>query len=122
MISQADVDEWVIMQKQLKQLRAKEMMLRKQIVSAITGDNTIGTITCELMGYELKATNKLTHSIDKPLFNEYASDGVFTEEELEAVKLVPTLIVKYYEKLDPQTLLRSEVVTVKAAAPTLAVL
>lgn len=109
--------EWVKCQGELKKLKAREMNLRKTIVKVITNNAAIKTKTAELFGFELKAENKISFSIDKDLLLVLRPQLSFAEQE--SLKWTPSVVAKNYKALAPATLLKSQIVTLKEAAPGL---
>lgn len=116
------IQEWNKLQLSLAKIKAREMQLRKLIVSEITNQGTVGTLTKEFFGYELKAENKVSYSfVDKEALTEFLA-GNPTEQEVQTVKFAPSVVVGKYNKLSSTSILKSSLVTVKPAAPSLKVI
>lgn len=109
--------EWKQMASQLKQIKEAEAKMRREIVSEICGDE-YGSKKVVVEGYEIKANNKVTTSLDAHAF--MAIDDELTAEEKLAVKHTPSLIMANYKKLPSHSLLHDAVV-VKPAMPTLSI-
>lgn len=116
-INESIILEWIKCQTELKKIKAQEMNLRKTIVKSITNDAAIKTKTAELFGFELKAENKTSFSIDKDLLLALRP-GLSIDEQL-SLKWSATIVAKNYNKLSPATLLKSKIVTLKEATPSL---
>ena len=117
------VVQWYKLQKLLKISKAEEMSLRKHIVSALTNNATLKSKTIEIAGFELKAELKVTYSVDKEAISELYEN--LTWEEKDCVKWTPSIKIKEYNALPitpSESTLKTEIVTVKPAAPTLTVI
>lgn len=111
------LQQWMELVDALAVAKAKEMLLRKMIVAHM------GPASCtkEFFGVELKSEVKVSYSVDKKLLNEAIDEAKLFEDELEAIKWTPTIVVKRYNALEGGEL-KSTIVTIKPVAPTLKVL
>jgi len=118
-MNQELINEWYHLQHNLKSMKAKEMHLRKLIVADINISATENSKILNVGDLELKATKKITYTIDKDKLG-----GEFDEMpiiEKEAIKWTPSIIISKYNKLSPNCILKQRIVTIKPAAPTLSV-
>lgn len=121
--TEKDLAEWYRLSAELKQLRAKEILLRKKIFGAYFPNPKEGVNKYDLEdNYVLKATHKLSRDIDEgaldaitpQLFNEY---GIRTED---LVKRKPELKLKEYRKLsEEQALIFDQALIIKPTTPSL---
>jgi len=118
-MTQELINEWYNLQYNLKKMKAKEMYLRKLIVADINISGTENSKILNVGDLELKATKKITYSIDKDKLScEF--DAMMTIEK-DAIKWTPSIIISKYNKLSPNCILKQRIVTIKPGAPTLSV-
>ena len=117
--------EWNQINQTLKELKPKEMLLRKRIFNDSFGTGFIGTEQVQLdNGFTLKGAGKLTKTVDKgsliALTAELEGAGVPVDK---LIVNKPSLDAREYAKLtDAQRLLFDRVLTIKEAAPTLQII
>lgn len=117
-----DVWNWKNLCDQIKPLQEQEMLLRRFLFKGYFPNNVEGTATTDLgAGWQLKGQGKVTRNVDQAVLSE-------TSEELQKKGLPlgllftfsPKLVLKEYKKLtQEQKDLLSDVITEKAASPTL---
>lgn len=121
----AQILTWDATQKQLAQLKAQEMDMRKIIIESGSQGidaNQIGTQNVDLgNGYKLKAVIKETFTLDTD--TEKVNDILDTFEDWQADRLVKwsaRLMKKEYDELTPEQRTKLDgVLTIKMAAPSL---
>ena len=114
------LQEWVDTQQMMRQIKAEEMELRKQLVQFLVPDAVIGVHTRGFTTIIVKATLKLNHKFDEQELEEHYDD--LSDLEKEAVKYKPSLSLSAYKKI-PDELRQQldEMLIVTPAAPTLSV-
>lgn len=125
MIDESDLKQWQKLQATLKQVRVKEMRLRKMIAEAVV--KMLGVPfesgTCHQMIGQSQATVSvsLSYNLDKGML--LAIQTNLSEEEKDCIEWKPALDVKKYKKLKEQ---RGETmfplmqaITIKPSTPTL---
>jgi len=111
--------EWRELSKKLKRLKEEEANLRVELCSSIF--NAYGeykTTVVELDGYEVKAVAKINTKIDEAVFNSIYNK--LSPEELNVVKLKPTLDKRKYNKLPDREVLDLAIIETPGR-PTLSV-
>jgi hypothetical protein len=121
-ISKELLSSWYTMAKELKVLRAKEILLRKQIFGHAFPNPHEGTNNFDLDdGYVLKGTYSLDRSVDEGAFSSLKEK--LREEAINPDKLVqwkPSLVRKEYNKLtEDQKHLFDQCLTMKPGSPSL---
>ncbi|MCP4552490.1 MAG: hypothetical protein GY834_10725 [Bacteroidetes bacterium] len=110
--------EWRRVAETLKRAKADEMRLRKEIVADILkGAVAPASKTILIDQHKVKASSKVTYSLDESLINMIFKE--FTDGEKNALKFKPDLRLREYKKLTDSRLLIHDTVTIKPAAPTL---
>lgn len=120
MISEQELKEWHSIQKEMARMKAREMNLRKAIVADIMTGVATNSKTVELFGLELKAEVKTSDKVDMVILNEVGPN--LNPAEKACLKWTATIIAKPYKELPGSSVLRTRVVTVKPAAPSLKVI
>ncbi len=113
--------EWYKTSVELKELKAKEAKLRKEI-AAFFIDPKEGTNSLDLGdGHLIKLTHKMTRSLDTAQLDSLTGDLEGAGVPLDMlVERKPTLVKSVYNKLSPEMLnLFDQVVTVKPATPAI---
>jgi len=96
--------EWRELSKKLKQLKEDEANLRVELCSSIfDAHGEYKTTVIELEGFEIKAVAKINTKIDEAVFNSIYNK--LSPEELNVVKLKPTLDKRKYNKLPEREVL-----------------
>lgn len=101
-ITQADMDKWYNLQKQLEQIKAEEMDLRKKIFAYYFTQPKEGTNTVPLdAGWVIKGMYKINRTVDLPLLTAHMADLRKKKINVEAlIKYTPELVTAEYRKLD----------------------
>jgi hypothetical protein len=109
--------EWYQLSLELKQLKEKEMKLRKELCEDMF-DGKVGrfVVTKDTPDYKVKATSKVTTQLDEDVLKDMYDD--LSEIERAAVKFKPSLVAKQYNKLSVESMLHEAVIQ-KPATPTL---
>jgi hypothetical protein len=104
----------------LKQLKADEMRLRKEICAEILANKTPPCKTKANFGIIIvEAAMTVTHNIDEAALQSMVTE--LTPEERNAIKYKPSLLLRPYKQLSPESILHDAVV-VRPNAPTLKVI
>lgn len=122
-VTQADLNEWAVLNKQLGEIKSKEMLLRMKIFKGLFLNPVEGTNTVPLgtEGWVIKAKYPINRKIDVALLTARAPElraaGIPVDD---IVRIVPELAVAEYRKLseDMQKLFDS-VMEVKPGSPSL---
>lgn len=122
-VTQADLNEWAVLNKQLGEMKSKEMLLRMKIFKGLFIDPVEGTNSVPLgtEGWVIKAKYPINRKIDVALLTARAPElraaGIPVDS---VVRTVPELAVAEYRKLseDLQKLFDS-VMEVKPGSPSL---
>lgn len=114
---------WSKLAQEVKDLKDKEMALRKELCSDFIQEvpaADIGKITFRTVidNIKVKAEQPLNYKIDVEVLAALWKE--LSKEELECIKLKPTLVESSYKKLDKDALLH-EAITTTLAAPTLTI-
>lgn len=114
------VKEWMQLQAQLKEIKAREMSLRKEICSAILKDTPLPVRKkYEVNGLVLEVDGKVTYSLDATVVNSLFDD--LEDADKSSLDFKPSLKLREYKKL-PESSLLHEAVTIKPAAPVLKII
>ena len=114
------IQEWSELQVLLKEVKAKEMKLRKEICNDILhGMPLPARKTISIQDIEVKAENTVTHNLDESVLNEMYEE--LDTKEKAVIKWQPKLKLRDYKKLPDESLLH-EAVIVKPSSPTLKLL
>lgn len=123
MITKTDLIEWSKLQKQLKQIKALEMKLRKEIAAVVMGEVQSGTEHKIFDNAEATAAIKLNYSVDKGVLLAIQDD--LSDEERNCIEWSPKLSLTKYKKLKEtkgETLFPLvQAITIKPSTPTLTV-
>lgn len=116
--------KWWQLSKQLAELRAEEMALRKEIFEECFPSPREGVNDYPLeAGYVLKGTYKLDRKLDEAALDSLAKE--LREEGVPVDSLVvykPSLVTKEYRELtEEQRILFEQVITIKPASPSMAI-
>lgn len=118
-ISQEKLIAYSILQDQLAEVKADEAEMRKEICAELLQDRPVGTHTFEFDGIVVKATNKVTYSLDQELLSALYDN--FSPDEKECIKYNPTFQSSKY-KTARDTSLIDEVIVTKPAMPALKII
>lgn len=114
------IKKWHEMSIKLKELKAEEMKLRKDICADILQGLAFPCRkTVEIDGLEVKAENNVSYAMDEAALNQVYAE--LTLEDRGAFKYKPSLVMATYKKL-PESSLLHEIVTSKPTSPILKVL
>ena len=107
------------LQQQLKEVKAEETKLRKQLATNINLETLkIGANKIEIENLVIVATRKVSYSVDKDdLESTWES---LSDEEKDAINWKPSLSLKLYKGLDDTEML-DECIEVKPAMPAITV-
>ena len=109
--------EWRDLATDLKDIKFKEMRLRKDLAQDIlTGLVPPYNNKLSINGIPIIVENTVAHNLDKEVVNQIFED--LSLEEKSAMKFTPELKLREYKKLPKESLLH-EAVTVKPSAPTI---
>jgi len=124
-VTQADMDEWYNLQKQLAAVKAAEMLLRMKIFKFYFPDPVEGTNTVPLgtEGWVIKAKYPIARKPDVALLTAKAAElrgaGIPVDD---LIKAVPELVTTEYRKLTEEQLkLFDQVLEIKPGSPALEV-
>lgn len=124
-ITQADMDEWYALQKQLAAVKVAEMLLRMKIFKHYFPNPEEGTNTAPLgnQGWVIKAKYPITRKPDTALLTARAAELREKGINLDVViRAVPELVTGEYRKLtEDQQKLLDQVMEVKPGSPALEV-
>lgn len=121
-VTQADLEQWYVMQEQLKALKASEMLLRRRIFGAYFPSPVEGTNKAQLDGgFVLNGKYPIERKVDIAAFQ--ANRERFQTAHIAADKLVkyePSLVLSAYRELTAeQQQLFDQCLVVKPGAPAL---
>lgn len=103
---------------QLKEIKVREMELRKEIVLELVKDLSTGTHKFSIEGYKVKVKLGVSYSFDQEALIELMDDNLLTDEELGLIRTKYDLrLADYKEAGNTETL--DDVIIVKPSAPTL---
>ena len=122
-MNKSKIVEWKEMERQLKELKQKEMELRKKIAFHVLGDTQFNkgraTNKADIDGIEIKATLPLNYTINEEILSQIWNS--LPNEEKECIIYKPRLSLRIYHKL-PKDSLINEALSTKFGAPTLSIL
>ena len=109
--------KWYELSQKVKELKAKEQRLRREICEEMF-DGKLGEFAVgrEYGNYSVKATSRVTRSIDETVLESIEED--LTAQELSCIKRKASLVLASYKKLPGDSLLY-EAITEKPAMPSL---
>ena len=112
------LEEARLMAIQLRELKAKEMELRKQIVYELAKDADVGTHNFSLHGFAIKVKLGVSYSFDQEELVDLMDRNLLTDEELSLIRTKYDLKLADYKKAgNTETL--DDVIIVKPSAPSL---
>lgn len=116
-ISEERLVEWMKVSQKLKELKAEEQALRKELCS-ILFDNQSGEFktSTETEHLVVVAESKVTRNIDATALTTMLSD--LTDQERKAINYKPNLVLREYRKLPEDSKLHSVIIE-RPAMPTL---
>lgn len=124
-VTQADMDEWYALQKQLAAVKAAEMLLRMKIFkhyfpAPVEGTNQVPLGT---EGWVIKAKYPITRKPDVALLTAKAAELRAAGVPVDSlIKSVPELVTTEYRKLtEEQTKLFDQILDIKPGSPALEV-
>ena len=114
------LEEWMGLSKQLKDVKAKEMDMRRDIVAFLVPTGLVGTHTRAFGIIDVKAVLKNNYKMDQEEVEKNLDS--MTQAELNAVKMTASVIMSAYKLIpeDNRELL-DMCIEVVPAAPTLSV-
>lgn len=121
-VTQADMERWFTVSKELGKLKAEEQLLRMKIFNGKFPDAKEGTNSFDLPdGYCLKGKRVINRTVDDAAFKSSIEDlakaGIRTDE---IVKFKPELVTKAYRELtEEQRTLMDCVLIIKDGMPGL---
>lgn len=122
-LTQADIDEWVRLNNELKAIKDKEMLLRKKIFGCCFRQPVEGTNTYNLAdGWAIKGKYVLNRKPDIALINVRAQElrstyGINLET---LIKWSPELAITEYRKLsDEQRKAVDDCITITVGSPSI---
>ena len=121
-VTQADLERWYTVQKQLSKLKGEEQLLRQKIFAGMFPDPKEGTNSVDLAdGFVIKGKRVINRTVDdaayKASIEELAKAGIPTDE---IIRYKPELAVSAYRKLtEEQTHLMDTVLIIKDGMPGL---
>lgn len=122
-VTQADLNAWSEMNKQLGLLKSQEMLLRTKIFKGLFPEPKEGTNSVPLgtEGWVIKAQHKITRTPDVALLTAKAAELREAGIPLDTViRTIPELATGEYRKLtEEQQKLMDSVMTVKPGSPAL---
>jgi len=98
---EAKIKEWLILSGRLKNIKADEMELRKEIAEHILAGKIKGTKSSTFGAYTLTASAKLNNKLDKELLQTMWPD--MSKEEKNCFKFDPKIVDKEYKNLDAKS-------------------
>jgi hypothetical protein len=113
----AMIEEWLVLQDNLKTVKEKEANLRRDICE-IVFDGKRKTVKTEVGPYKVKAVYKINNKVDEAAY--LTLKPKLTLEEQEAVKVKYDLVASKYKKLRETSLLHQCIIS-KPGMPTLEV-
>ena len=120
MSSNIRVTEWLALSARLKQIKEEEAFLRRAICEIVIGDKGMvnGRVTVKdvIDGYDVKAVQALSYTIDVPALGTIWND--LSDAEQDCIKMKPTLELAKYRKMAEASLLHEAIVS-KMAMPVL---
>lgn len=122
LVTQDEFNEWYALQNQMREIKEREMELRRKIFAFYFQDAVEGTNKLEMQdGYVLNAKRVINRSVDKgslvSLTPELQAAGIKVDD---LVEWKPSLKISAYRKLtEAQTQLFDQVLVVKDGSPSL---
>lgn len=121
-VTQADMDSWFLLQKQLEEIKQKEMELRKKIFAYYFAQPKEGTNTSPLSGgWVIKGEFKINRAVDLPLLTTHLEE--FRKNKIPVKDLIrykPELVTAEYRKLtDEQRKEFDSVLKISVGSPSL---
>lgn len=105
---------------ELKELKEREMDLRRKIADELGGDNGPGTYKSSQDGFNIVLKLGVSYSLDQEELVDLMDRDLLTDEELELIRTKYDLKLADYKKSgNTETL--DDVIIVKPSAPTLLV-
>ena len=124
-VTQADMDEWYALQKQLAAVKAAEMLLRMKIFKFYFPNPEEGANQVHLgtEGWVIKAKYPITRKPDVALLTAKAAELRAAGVPVDSlIKSVPELVTTEYRKLtEEQTKLFDQILDIKPGSPALEV-
>ena len=119
-VSNEKFHKWMNLAATLRDVKAREMILRKEIAADIL-EGLVPPCKSKVSFGEIKTQieNTVSHNVDRDVVNSIFSD--LSIEDKEALKFIPELKLREYKKLPKDSLLH-EAVTTKPSAPTIKIL
>lgn len=121
-VSQEDLNTWFLLQKQLEDIRVKEMALRKKIFVTHFPTPIEGTNIHPLSeGWILKAQHKITRDVDLALLNNLTAELRTKNIPLDSlIRYKPELVTSQYRNLtNEERLLFDQILNIKIGSPSL---
>ena len=121
-VTQDEFNEWYALQNQMREIKEREMELRRKIFAFYFRDAVEGTNKLEMQdGYTLTAKRVINRSVDKgslvTLTPELQAAGIKVDD---LVEWKPSLKLSAYRKLtEAQTQIFDQVLVVKDGSPSL---
>lgn len=116
---EAKLEEHRTIALQLKEIKAKEMKLRTEIVDAYDdGEKLSGVSNFSESGFKIKVTKRLNYNIDQDEFLRLVNEERLSEEEFGLIQTKYSLKLTDYKKAGNTDAL-DEAIIVKPAAPSL---
>lgn len=113
----ASLQKWYKLHLQLKKIKTEEAAARREICSGFLKDD-IPPITKKVQTelYNVEAKFNVSHKFDEPVLNQIWPE--LDDNEKNAVKFKPSVVISVYKKLPEDSLLH-EAVTITPSMPTL---
>jgi hypothetical protein len=111
--------EWLALDQELKVLKAKEQMLRKELCEELF-EGRVGEFKVDVDTdiYEVRATSKVNRKIDEQVYFSISEE--LSKEEKDCIKFKPSLDVRKWRKL-PEDCILNEAIVESPAMPVLEV-
>lgn len=119
MITADMIEELRAMAAQLKDLKVREMALRREIAAELGDGLDPGTHTITRDGFKIKLKLGLSYGIDQDELKFLIDENMLTDEEMDLLRIKYDLRLADYKKADINTDTLDDVIIVKPAAPTL---
>lgn len=121
-VTQEDMNLWYELQRQLSDIKAQEMDLRKKIFGAKFPDPVEGTNTVPLSdGWVLKGQYKIDRKVDEALL--VTLTPILKEKKInikDLIKYTPELSIREYRALDEEQMkLFNQVLIIKPGSPAM---
>jgi len=115
-MNKENFEEWIRVAEYLKQAKAREMELRKEIIAEL-GECNVGTSKTVLFDTELKVSITERLSLDNDMFEEIAVN--LNEDEMACIIHKPSIDKRAYDKLPDNNSLSLNCVTRKQNVPSI---